>query len=200
GYILLVGSSPGGGDIAFMNAGTATSATVNNIPTDGRTIYVTLYSQVNNSWTSNSYAYTAFTASPTPTPTPVPTPTPTPTGTPAPTPTATPTPTPVPTSTPTATPTPVPTPTSTPIQTVDTPTFSPSGGTFRRRVTVDISCTTPGATIYYTTDGTTPTTSSLVYNGFGVTLSGRGTKTLKAIGSEPGYNDNAVGTANFTIR
>jgi hypothetical protein len=67
-------------------------------------------------------------------------------------------------------------------------------------VTVEIFCTTPGATIYYTIDGTTPTTSSLVYNGSGVTLSGRGKKTLKAIGSEPGYNDSAVATANFTIR
>jgi len=78
--------------------------------------------------------------------------------------------------------------------------FSPSGGTFRRRVTVEIFCATPGATIYYTTNGTTPTTSSLVYNGSGITLTGKGKKTLKAIGSEIGYSDSAVATATYTIR
>jgi len=34
--------------------------TVNNIPVDGRTIYVTLGSKINGSWTVNSYTYTAF--------------------------------------------------------------------------------------------------------------------------------------------
>jgi hypothetical protein len=38
----------------------ALSATVNNIPTDARDIYVTLGSLVNGSWTTNSYTYTAF--------------------------------------------------------------------------------------------------------------------------------------------
>src|SRR4029077_5202968 len=49
------------------------SATVNNIPTDGRTIYVTLYSLVNNSWIFNHYTYAAFNSAVTPTPTPTPT-------------------------------------------------------------------------------------------------------------------------------
>jgi hypothetical protein len=59
-YFLLVGSSLHGADI--YNSGTVTvhSTTVNNIPTDGRTIYVTLGSQVNGSWTANYYTYTAF--------------------------------------------------------------------------------------------------------------------------------------------
>jgi Chitobiase/beta-hexosaminidase C-terminal domain len=208
-YSLIIGSSPGAGDIYVAGNLHGLSTTVNNIPTDGRNVYVALYSQVNNSWTSNSYTYKAFSASGTPTPTPVPSPTPTatPTPTPTPTPTATPTPsvtpTPTATATPTASPTPTPvpspTPTATPMPTVDTPTFSPSGGTFRRRVTVEILCTTPGATVYYTTNGTTPTTSSPVYSS-AITLTGRGKKTVKAIGSEPGYNDSAVATATFTIR
>jgi outer membrane protein assembly factor BamB len=94
-YFLLVGSSPGGSDIYLSNQLHTTSVTVNNIPTDGRNIYVTLYSQVNNAWVSNSYTYTAFNSSGTPTPTPIPTPTPTPvpTTTPTPTPGGTPTPT-----------------------------------------------------------------------------------------------------------
>jgi len=57
---LFVGSSLHGADI--YNSGTVTvhSKTVNNMPTDGRTIYVTLGSQVNGSWTTNNYTYTAF--------------------------------------------------------------------------------------------------------------------------------------------
>src|SRR5262249_35979864 len=59
-YALKVGSSPGALDF-FGAETTSRSATVNGIATDGRTIYVTLYSKVNNSWLApNSYTYTAF--------------------------------------------------------------------------------------------------------------------------------------------
>src|SRR5260370_38440070 len=44
-----------------------------------------------------------------------------------------------------------------------TPTFSPSGGTYTTAQTVTISDTTSGATIYYTTNGTRPTTWSTIY-------------------------------------
>jgi len=99
-YFLFVGSSPNGADIYNSGIVTAHSKAVNNIPTDGRTIYVTLLSEVNNSWTFKSYTYKAFNSSATPTPAPTPTPSATPTPTPSPTPT------PTPTATPTATPTP----------------------------------------------------------------------------------------------
>jgi len=132
GYFLLVGSSPNGADIYFGQVHVR-SANVNNIPTDGRTIYVTLGSHVGGSWTYKSYTYTALNSPATPTPaptstaTPAPTPTPTPTATPLPTPTATPTPTRVPTATPTPTPAPTatPTPTPTPVPTA-TPTPTPA--------------------------------------------------------------------------
>ncbi len=59
-YFLFVGSSLHGADIYNSGMVTVHSKTVNNIPTDGRTIYVTLGSKVNGSWTFNSYTYKAF--------------------------------------------------------------------------------------------------------------------------------------------
>jgi hypothetical protein len=59
-YALTLGSSARTVDI--YNSGTlhTLSVTVNNIPADGRTVYATLYSQVNNNWVSTVYTYTAF--------------------------------------------------------------------------------------------------------------------------------------------
>lgn len=59
-YSILVGSSPGAFDIYTLSNTKALTTTVNNMPTDGRTVYVQLYSKIGTSWTSNSYTYTAF--------------------------------------------------------------------------------------------------------------------------------------------
>ena len=48
---------------------------------------------------------------------------------------------------------------------VATPTFSPGAGNYNSAQTVTISTTTPMATIYYTTNGKTPTDVSTVYFG-----------------------------------
>ena len=109
-YLLLVGSSLYGHDIYSSGLINTLSATVNNIPTDGRTIFVTLASSAGGAFTSSNYTYTAANSSATPTPTVAPTPTATPTVTA----TATPTPTPAPTSAPTATPSATAIPSSTP--------------------------------------------------------------------------------------
>lgn len=48
---------------------------------------------------------------------------------------------------------------------VATPSFSASPGSYSSSQTVAITTTTSGATIYYTTDGSTPTSSSALYSG-----------------------------------
>ena len=77
-----------------------------------------------------------------------------------------------------------------------TPTFSVAAGIYATAQTVTISDTTSGATIYYTTNGTTPTTSSTKYTG-PITVSA--TETLEAIAVASGYNNSAVASATYTI-
>ena len=77
-----------------------------------------------------------------------------------------------------------------------TPTFSPAAGTYTSAQTVTISTATPGATIYYTTNGSTPTTSSTVYS---TPIHVSATETVKALGVETGYTNSAVGSAAYTI-
>jgi hypothetical protein len=61
---------------------------------------------------------------------------------------------------------------------------------------VTISTTSSGATIYYTTNGSTPSTSSAVYSA-PITVST--TETVKAYATKSGYFDSNVGTAAYTI-
>jgi hypothetical protein len=77
-----------------------------------------------------------------------------------------------------------------------TPAISLAAGSYNAAQTVTISDTTPGATIHYTTDGTTPTTSSTVYSG-PITVSS--TETIEAIATATGYSTSAVATAAYTI-
>ncbi len=82
------------------------------------------------------------------------------------------------------------------LPTVATPTFNPAPGTFNSPQSVTISDSTSGATIYYTTNGTTPTTSSPVYTA-PVLISN--TTTLEAIAAASGYNNSAVASGTYVI-
>jgi hypothetical protein len=62
-YWVDVGSTTGAHDYySSGNLGNVLTTTVNGLPTDGSTVYVTLYSMINGAWQSNGYTYTAFTS------------------------------------------------------------------------------------------------------------------------------------------
>ena len=83
----------------------------------------------------------------------------------------------------------------TPAVTVSAPTFSPDGGTYASAQTVTIATATSGATIHYTTDGTTPSSQSARYTG-PITITS--TTTVRAIAILDGVSSE-VATATFTI-
>jgi hypothetical protein len=80
--------------------------------------------------------------------------------------------------------------------TVDPPTFSPAAGTYTTIQTVMLADTTAGAAIYYTTDGSAPTTSSTLYSG---SIQVLGSETINAIGAENGYANSPVASAIYTL-
>lgn len=82
------------------------------------------------------------------------------------------------------------------LPTVATPTISPNGGSYSGSVEVTLACTTSGATIRYTTDGSDPTGSSTAYSApFTLTSSAP----VKAKAFKSGYTDSATASASFTI-
>ena len=81
-------------------------------------------------------------------------------------------------------------------QTVSTPVITPNEGTYTSAVNVTISTATPGATLYYTTDGSEPDSSSQVYTGeFTVAVTG----TVRARAYKAGFNPSGVATSVFEI-
>jgi Bacterial Ig-like domain (group 3)/Chitobiase/beta-hexosaminidase C-terminal domain len=78
-----------------------------------------------------------------------------------------------------------------------TPVFSPVAGTYATAQNVTLTDSTPGAVIYYTTNGTTPTASSTKYTG-AITVSA--TETIEAIAIASGYTNSAVASATYTIK
>lgn len=79
---------------------------------------------------------------------------------------------------------------------VSTPSFTKSPGTYIGSVSVGMSCSTSGAVIRYTTNGSTPTSRSSRYSG---TLTISRTTTLKARAFRSGMSDSSTKTATYTI-
>lgn len=79
-------------------------------------------------------------------------------------------------------------------ESVATPVVDPNGGSFTDAQTVTITCATEGASIYYTTDGSDPTTESTLYTGaFELTESA----TVKGIAVKNGCLNSEIVTVTF---
>ena len=79
---------------------------------------------------------------------------------------------------------------------VATPIFSIESGAVNSGTSVTITCSTEGAKIYYTKDGTEPTAASTEYT---AAISVTPPMTLKAIAVKDGMNDSAVASVSYTI-
>ena len=84
----------------------------------------------------------------------------------------------------------------TPMLPVATPTFTPAAGTYNEAQNVTIACATEGATIYYTLDGTDPTTASTAYT---TAITVDTTTTVKAFAVKEGMNNSEIASATYTI-
>ncbi|HEY2819587.1 MAG TPA: chitobiase/beta-hexosaminidase C-terminal domain-containing protein [Candidatus Acidoferrum sp.] len=80
------------------------------------------------------------------------------------------------------------------LQAAPTPVISPATGNYTSAQTVTI--TDPGATIYYTIDGSAPTTASTKYSASFVV---NATTTVRAIGVESGFSNSAIAQSVITI-
>ena len=77
-----------------------------------------------------------------------------------------------------------------------TPTFLPVAGTYTTTQSVTIASETDGASIYYTTDGSTPTDESTLYSS---AISVSSTTTVKAIAIKDGMTNSSVASSTYTI-
>ena len=80
------------------------------------------------------------------------------------------------------------------------PTFSPASGTEfgDEGLSVTISCETQGASIYYTLNGSNPTSSSMLYDSSNKPII-TSTCTVKAIAIRSGWTNSAVASQSVTV-
>lgn len=78
-----------------------------------------------------------------------------------------------------------------------TPTANPQPGEVESGTTVTLATTTTGAAIYYTADGSTPTTESAEYS---EPIAIHGNTTIKAIAVKNGMKNSNVLTAVYTVK
>lgn len=80
---------------------------------------------------------------------------------------------------------------------VATPSFKLLEGTYYEVQNVEIECRTPNSTIYYTIDGTDPTTSSAVYSS---AIPVNETITIKAFAIADGLDNSDIASATYTLK
>ncbi|HLD45750.1 MAG TPA: DUF1554 domain-containing protein, partial [bacterium] len=83
------------------------------------------------------------------------------------------------------------------MEVTDIPVMEPAGGAYDAVQEVTITSTTEGATIYYTADGSYPSTSSTVYTG--PVEIGEGETVLKAIVRKAGMVGNVAASETYVI-
>jgi hypothetical protein len=86
---------------------------------------------------------------------------------------------------------------TTPPKTAATPTFSLAAGTYKTAQSVTLSDATPEAVIYYTTDGSGPTTSSTTYSG---PIPVDASEVVEAIAVAPDYTNSGLARADYVIK
>src|ERR1700756_5864712 len=74
------------------------------------------------------------------------------------------------------------------------PTFSPAPGTYYATQSVMLADATPGASIYYTTNGTTPSVSSTLYT---APIAVSSSVTIEAIAAASGYCNTPVASGAY---
>jgi hypothetical protein len=79
---------------------------------------------------------------------------------------------------------------------VAAPVFSPAGGRYTTPQLVTLTAVTPGAAIYYTTDGSMPTASSAQYS---EPIPVGSTEVIGAVSVESGYASSGLATADYVI-
>jgi hypothetical protein len=77
-----------------------------------------------------------------------------------------------------------------------TPVITPSSGTYPAEQSAEITCASTGATIYYTTDGSTPDDGDTEYT---TAIDITADTTLKAIAIDADYDDSNIAIAVFDI-
>jgi hypothetical protein len=80
-----------------------------------------------------------------------------------------------------------------------TPTFNPMAGTYVASQIVTIT-STPGSTIYYTTDGSTPVPGQSTSMTSGSSILVRDSETIQAVSEALGYQSSGTATASYTIQ
>lgn len=87
-------------------------------------------------------------------------------------------------------------PTPAPTPTAATPQFSVPEGQYTSTQSVSLYDATAGSTIYYTTDGSGPTTASPVYSG---PISVATSTVIEAMAVAPGYTNSGLARASYTV-